>query len=222
MCFLACVAQAANVGDRYETVIRDHGEPVGQVVMGNRRVLSYPKLSIRLKDDVVVSVTPVAEAPASKPAASASGEKGGAAANLPNREVTVRARNTAELRVKEIVNQPVSSQPITRGMRVSSYPEGWFHEGATKPDFERVDVRATQELPYANKPFVTSPLNPGVAFPGPALEFNSMIKYFYTDRSVPKKKLTEAEMVEVNALYRVIGKCERDLQALARAATGGR
>jgi hypothetical protein len=29
------------------------------------------------------------------------------------------------------------------------------------------------------------------------------------DRSVPKKKLTQAEMVEINRLYRIIGKCEQ-------------
>jgi hypothetical protein len=49
---LGSVARAAALGDRYEQVLRDHGNPVGQVVMGNRRVLSYPKLSVRLKDDV--------------------------------------------------------------------------------------------------------------------------------------------------------------------------
>ena len=32
-----------------------------------------------------------------------------------------------------------------------------------------------------------------------------MTKYFYTDRSVPKKKLTEEEMLEINRLYRIIG-----------------
>jgi hypothetical protein len=51
-------------------------------------------------------------------------------------------------------------------------------------------------------------LNPGLAWVGSDLEFNSMTKFFYTDRSVPKKKLTEREMQEVNRLYRIIGRCE--------------
>ena len=134
----------------------------------------------------------------------------------------MRARNTAELRIKEIANQPVSARPVTRSMRVTTVHEGWFQEGASKPDFGRVDVRATQELPYSNKPYVTTPLNPGVAFVGQELEFNPMISYFYTDRTVPKKRLTEAEMVEINTLYRVIAQCERDLAAIARAVFAGR
>jgi hypothetical protein len=48
------------------------------------------------------------------------------------------------------------------------------------------------------------------------LEFNAMTKYFYTDRSLPKKKLTEAEMVEINRLYEIIGRCEQQLDELER------
>jgi hypothetical protein len=46
------------------------------------------------------------------------------------------------------------------------------------------------------------------------LEFNSMTKYFYLDRTLPKKKLTEAEMLEINKLYRVIGQCVVELNML--------
>ena len=46
---------------------------------------------------------------------------------------------------------------------------------------------------------------------GHDLEFNPMTKYFYTDRSLPKKKLTEAEMLEINRLYRIIGRDEQHL-----------
>ena len=62
--------------------------------------------------------------------------------------------------------------------------------------------------------YVTSDLNPGVVFVGLQLEFNAMTKYFYLDRSVPKKKLTQAEMVEINRLYRIIGHCEQQLARL--------
>lgn len=90
--------------------------------------------------------------------------------------------------------------------------EGWFHPGATKPNFNTVDVRTSQETPYEK--YITSNLNPGIVFWGPDLEFNSNIKYFYTDRNHPKKRLTEAEMVEINGLYRIIGRCEDELNRL--------
>src|SRR5439155_13080426 len=96
-------------------------------------------------------------------------------------------------------------------MHVSQYSPGWFHEGAAKPDFNTVDVRATQETPYDKHEYVTSDLNPNIVFIGRQLEFNSMTKYFYTNRSLPKKKLTQAEMEEINRLYRIIGRCEQQL-----------
>lgn len=43
-------------------------------------------------------------------------------------------------------------------------------------------------------------------FIGSELEFNKMTKYFYVDRTLPKKRLSDAEMVEINSLYRVIGR----------------
>jgi hypothetical protein len=99
----------------------------------------------------------------------------------------------------------------TAGMKVSVSQDGWFHEGATKPDFNNVDVRATRQTPYADKPYITSDRNPGIVFIGSQLEFNAMTKFFYTNYNLPKKKLTEAEMLEVNRLYRIIGECERKL-----------
>jgi len=50
-----------------------------------------------------------------------------------------------------------------------------------------------------------------VVFPGSQVEFNAMTKYFYEDRTLPKKRLTEAEMLDVNRLYRIIGRCEKML-----------
>src|SRR5207249_6894936 len=114
-------------------------------------------------------------------------------------------------RVREIVNQPVTALTRTPEIETATYSPGWFHEGAEKPDFNRVDVRTTQQLSYGQHKYVTSDLNPGVVFVGNELEFNPMTKYFYTDRSLPKKKLTEAEMLEINRLYRIIGRCEHEL-----------
>ena len=120
--------------------------------------------------------------------------------------------NEAIQRVQQIVNQPVTELRRTPDMQVAEFgPGGWFHPGATKPNFLLVDVRTTQEFPYRQYDYVTSDLNPGVVFVGSELEFNSMTKYFYTNRSFPKKRLTEAEMLEINQLYRVIGRCEHQL-----------
>lgn len=93
----------------------------------------------------------------------------------------------------------------------SVYSPGWFHEGASVPDFLNVDVRKSQELIYASRLYVTSDLNPGVVFLGRDLEFNSMTKLFYVDRSIPKHKLTEAQMLEINRLYRIIGHCREKI-----------
>lgn len=123
--------------------------------------------------------------------------------------------NDAIGKVKVIVNQRVGALKRVPVMKVSKFTDGWFHQGATKPNFSVVDVRATQDTtPYAKITYVTSDLNPGYVFLGSQLEFNSMTKYFYTDYSLPKKKLTEAEMLEINRLYRIIGDCEKKLVRL--------
>lgn len=123
-------------------------------------------------------------------------------------------KNDAIFKVQDIVNQPVTQLKRMPGMDVAVYSPGWFHPGAETPDFNTVDVRTTQQFVYDGHQYVSSDLNPGVVFLGHELEFNSMTKYFITDRSVPKKKLTEAEMVEINRLYRIIGHCEQQLNEL--------
>jgi hypothetical protein len=178
---------------------------------GDIRLLNYPGVTVRLKDGVVVAIKGVASLPTPTPT------------SAPSHPLTVPeqiAADKSELsqaiaRVKLIVNRPAPSLPITPGMNVASYGDAWFHPGAARPDFNNVDIRKSQDLSnYSKFEFVSSNLNPGIAFPGNALEFNSMTKFFYTDRSVPKLRLTETEMVEINRLYRVIGKCEDELSRL--------
>ena len=123
-------------------------------------------------------------------------------------------KNEAIFSVQHLVNQPVKRFKRTDDMNVGVFSSGWFHEGAVTPDFEVVDIRVGQETPYLGHKYVTSNLNPGVAFLGDELEFNRYTKYFYTDRSLPKKKLTVAEMLQINDLYRTIGRCNRELEAL--------
>ena len=133
------------------------------------------------------------------------------ATNSPSTRSIQSEMDGAIHQVEKIVNQPVLAYRHAAGMQVSVYSPGWFHEGASKPDFNNVDVRTTQETPYAQHEYVTSDLNPGLVFLGRDLEFNSMTKYFYTNRTLPKKKLTDAEMQEINRLYRIIGRCELQL-----------
>jgi hypothetical protein len=121
---------------------------------------------------------------------------------------------TAIEKVIEIVNQPVTRLVRKESMEVATYRPGWFHEGASKPDYNSVDVRKTRETPYGKHKYVTSDITPGFAFLGSELEFNPMTKYFYIDYNLPKKKLSDAEMEEVNRLYRIIDRCEKDLANL--------
>jgi hypothetical protein len=115
--------------------------------------------------------------------------------------------------VETIVNQPVPAFRREPGYDVSIYSPGWFHPGAIIPAFNTVDVRKSQELPYTS-PWVSSDLTPNVMFQGRDLEFNSMTKLFYTNRSLPKKKLNEAEMEQINSLYRTIGHSQSEIQRL--------
>jgi hypothetical protein len=121
-------------------------------------------------------------------------------------------------RVIQIVNQPVKAYLRGPDMRGWIYKPGWFHPGAIKPDFNTVDIRQSQDLNYAQHKYVASDLNPGVVFLGQDLEFNSMTKYFYTNRVLPKHRLAEAEMLEINKLYRVIGRCEAEIRQLQSPA----
>ena len=113
----------------------------------------------------------------------------------------------ARQQVIEIVNQPVTHLP--RAANAEAFSPGWFHPGAIRPDFNNVDVSTTQEFPYDNSTYVTSNLNPSEMFIGKELEFNSMTKIFYVDRTLPKKRLSQAEMLRINRLYRIIGHNER-------------
>ena len=212
--FLAAAAgRATEVGDSYAKVLAEKGAPKSQMQAGSMRVLTYPDLAIKLKDDVVVSVKAIASpSPAAAPAAIAPGQVPAPAVTI---DLLKRRMKDALTRVNTIVNQTVDSVPLTPALRAAFWPDGWFHPGAGIPDFNTVDIRTTQETKqYAENAFITSNLNPSVAFRGADVEFNSMTKMFYIDRSLPKKRLTEEEMVEINRLYRVIGSCERQLQLM--------
>jgi len=123
-------------------------------------------------------------------------------------------RTNAWQQVSAIVNRPVAAYARNPQIKVSISSPGWFHKGAAKPDFNNADVRQTQDLSYAKNKYVSSDLNPNMMFLGQDLEFNSATKYFYLNHSLPKRKLSEAEMLQINDLYRIIGRCEREMRRL--------
>jgi hypothetical protein len=127
----------------------------------------------------------------------------------------------AWLRVCAIVGQPVQAYQTDNQYPIAIYP-GWFHPGAEIPDFNTVDVRQSQQFPYESHQYVSSDQLPALMFKGADLEFNAMTKLFYTNRSLPKKRLTEDEMVEINSQYRIIGHCQDQIRELQAGPIGNR
>jgi hypothetical protein len=218
-------ALATQVGDTLDQVIAEKGQPKSQVATGKNRILNYPDGSVHLTGDRVTSVkgtkttsaTPNSAPPKPRPSEESAAKPEPAPRKDPGPDphelATLRnKRLTAINRVKAIVNQKVRAVRRTDVMKVSVLQPGWFSEGSVAPDFNKVDIRTTQELTYEKHEYVTSDKNPGVAFLGRDIEFNPMTKYFYLDRTLPKKKLTDSEMQEINRLYRVIGQCEDQLK----------
>lgn len=115
-------------------------------------------------------------------------------------------------RVQGIVNQtPPTVVPPRGSTEVYKYS---YHPGAIKPDFNVADVVTGREA--WNGDFVYIDTRPGVFYLSADCEFNPQTKYFYTDRSVPKKKLTDAENQEIVQLYRILGKDETILNTLTQ------
>jgi len=226
------------VGDTYQKVLDDNGQPKSQMSAGSLQLLVYPAFTIKLRDGVVVSISQSeapsssSPVPSSSPSpASPSAPAGSLYAPEPwtmteaqldamsvhdQKEAYGSKLKWAIDKVSAIVNQAVSSVPLTPELGAGVWTAGWFHPGALRPDFANVDIRKTQKTDdYTKFPFITSNLNPGVAFPGDQVEFNSMTKFFYKDRNLPKKRLDESEMLEINRLYRIIAQCGAKMQVLS-------
>ena len=124
-----------------------------------------------------------------------------------------KEKNEALFKIQDMVNQPVTHLKRTPDMVVKNFVD-WGQHDVITPDFDTVDIRATQQAMFDGYQYVTCDLNPGEVFIGSELEFNEMTKCFYNDFTVPKKKLTESEMLEINQLCRVIGRCNRQLDEL--------
>lgn len=118
-------------------------------------------------------------------------------------------KNDAIFKVQDIVNQPVTHLKRTPEMAdVAYYQDGWFHPGAVTPDFDHVDVRASQQLVYQGHQYVTSDANPGEVFLGSELEFNAHDQVFL-HRSLASQK--EADRGR-NAGNQPTISCDRSLQ----------
>jgi hypothetical protein len=207
--FSASAALGAKIGDTYESVIAEKGPPKSQMQAGTVRLLGYPDVNIRIKDDVVVSIKAVVSAPVAMPTPAPRISNPSAQPSLSADAVEAQLKDAVE-HVKLIVNQPVAYVPRTRenSGRCGWFGDAWFHPGAAMPDFANVDVRKTQESnAYEGNQYAGSNFTPDRAYIASEMAFNSMTKIFYEDRTVPKKKLTEEEMLEINRLYRVIAKC---------------
>ena len=113
-------------------------------------------------------------------------------------------------RVRGIVNQTPPTVPRPP-LGAESYHYG-FHPGALTPDFAHADLYSTRELWKGD--YVNMDTAPGVFYRSADCEFNPQTKFFYTNRDVPKKKLTDAEIAEVVRLYRAIAADQLVLAAL--------
>ena len=207
---LVPAAFAANIGDTYEQVIAEKGKPKTEVAAGSHRVLQYADKSIVFKNGRVSTIRSADGSVESSVQSESTGP--GPKFASPKEEM-----DAAIARVKQIVNQPPPSKKDDFGIPgwvVKNAWKGWYPDGATKPDFNTIDVRKTQQLPYLKYTMVTSDLNLGTIYPASELEFNPMLKYFYTDRTQPKKRLSDSEMIEINRLYRIIGRCVQQVGEL--------
>jgi hypothetical protein len=198
-------------------VIAEKGPPKSQIQVGAVRILGFPGVTIKFKDNLVVSITAVASAPETIPSPPPKVSNQQALQAAVSVDAVKAQLKDAVDHVNEIVNQPVPFVPRTRENwdQCAWFADAWFHPGAITPDFANVDVRKTQETKnYESQPYASSNFTPDRAFIASDIEFNPMTKFFYLDRSLPKKKLTEDEMIEINRLYRIIAKCSAQLGAM--------
>lgn len=217
LCFLlsasAIAAGAAQIGQTYDEVIASHGQPSSRMESGSIRILRYPRQILKLQDGIVVdiSVPPRPRHSDSTPTTSTADAR----AQLGHLEIAAlrlkRAR--AEDRIRAIVNQPAPIQVRTTRMRVQTTHGAWYPEAASAPDFAVADARATQQKNYDGKGYLAAAADPGAVYLGDDIEYNPVLSYYYADRTIPKKKLRPEEMEEINALFRSIAECDRQLKS---------
>ncbi len=119
---------------------------------------------------------------------------------------TRAAMAAAVQRIRIIVNQVPPAVAKPAGAESWNYG---FHPGAAKPDFDHTDIVSGRE--FWPHDYIDMQGNPDVYYRGADCEFNSQTKFFYSNRDLPKKRLSDAEYQELVRLYRFVGKCQREL-----------
>ena len=133
------------------------------------------------------------------------------AAAVQARGTAARAERDAALgRVRAIVNQTPPTVPKPpAGAEVYHYG---YHPGALTPDYAHADLLSTREVYRGD--FIYMDTAPGIYYRAGDCEFNPQTKFFLTNRDVPTKKLTDAEIAEVVRLYRTIATDEELMSTL--------
>jgi hypothetical protein len=112
---------------------------------------------------------------------------------------------TVTQQIQAIVNQTPTTRPDKIGGTI------WigFHDGAIKPKLKFItleQLKAGREFYTADTAWMQGA--PNVFYVAREIEFNPMTKYFYTDRTKAKKRLSEAEYDQLLPLYHRLGDLE--------------
>jgi hypothetical protein len=202
-------------GETLDQVIAEKGQPASQMAVGTRRILNYPDAVVKLDGDVVVSYRAV-DRPTPTPAPSIprqmhrplNGAQPPDAGPMPTSVSEARRKlETALASAREIINQPVQGTPVTPQMllKAEQHLDGWDYLPAQTPNFIEAHIEDTQWVDSAGTEWVTCNLTPGLAFPLKNLETNAQTRFFYTDLTLPKKRLTAEEMAQLDVIYHQIG-----------------
>jgi hypothetical protein len=203
-------------GETFDQVIAEKGQPASQMAVGTRRVLNYPDAVVKLDGDVVVSYRAI-DRPTPTPAPGFArpihrpftGAQPPDAGPMPTSVSEARRKlETALASAREIINQPVQGTPVTPQMLKQSAEQhlaGWDYLPAQTPNFIDAHIEDTQWLDTLGADWVTCNLTPGLAFRAKDLETNVQTRFFYTDLTLPKKRLSAEEMAQLDVIYHQIG-----------------
>ncbi len=129
-----------------------------------------------------------------------------------------REIETVTKEIQNIVNQlpmRIEASGVSKGAFLWVAPEM-----PGKPDLGRItleDFRRNQELKYSRR-LVRREVDPVEYYQGDDTEINLNTIFFYTDRSRPKKKLSDSEYLQLVTLYHRLAELEDGARTAARGA----